>query len=80
MFLNPVDTVNGKDVLNSALYVMEYRSAPKWFYESQGTELPADVMKQLGWYTLGFKLVKKQRKQDGEEEAEEGKQPMQFAG
>ena len=49
--LNPVNTVNGKNVLNSASYVTAYRSALKWFYESQGTELPADVMKQLGWYT-----------------------------
>ena len=80
VFSNPVAPVNGKNVLNSASYVSSYRSALKWFYEKQGQELPAEVMKQLGRYTSGFKRVKNQRKQDGEEEAEEGKQPMQFAG
>ena len=59
-----------------------YRSALKWFHKKQGLELPAEVMKQLGCYTSGFMLVKNQHKQDGEEEAEEGRlrQPLQFAG
>ncbi len=42
--------------------------------------MPLEVMKQLGLYTSGFKRVKNQRRQDREEEAEEGKQPMQFSG
>jgi hypothetical protein len=80
VFSEPVPQVNDKHVLNSASYVGAYRSALKWLYESQDVEVPTEVMKQLGRYTSGFKRVKNQRRQDGEEEAEEGKQPMQFSG
>ncbi len=41
-------------------------------------EVLVEVMKQLGQYTSGFKRVKNQCRQDGEEEAEEGKQTMLF--
>ncbi len=43
-------------------------------------EVLLEVMRQLGQCTSGFKLVKNQCKQDGEEDAEEGKQLMQIAG
>ena len=80
VFSDPVDLVNNKHVLNSSSYVSSYRSALKWFFELHEVEVPPGVMKDLGRFTSGFKRVKNQRKQDGEEDAEEGKEPMQFSG
>jgi len=80
VFSEPVDFVNSKHVLNSASYVGSYRAALKWYYELNKVVVPSDILKALGRYTSGFKRVKNQRKQDGEEDADEGKQPMQFSG
>jgi hypothetical protein len=74
----PEDKVNGKYVLNSASYVEGYRSALKWHYESCGVAVPEEVLKDLSRFTSGFKRVKAKRKQDGEEDGDEGKAPMLF--
>ena len=74
----PEDKVNGKYVLNSASYVEGYRSALKWYYETSGVPVPEEVLKDLSHFTSGFKRVKAKRKQDREEDADEGKSPMLF--
>ena len=78
IFSDPVDKINDKFVLNSTEHVSGYRSALKWFYEEKNVDFPAHLNKQISRFTVGFKRVKNQRKQDGEEEADEGKAPMQF--
>jgi len=80
VFSDPVPEVNGKYVLNSASYVGTYRSALKWWYELLEIQVPTTIMEQIGRFTSGFRRVKNQRRQDGEEEGDEGKQPMQFSG
>ena len=57
-----------------------YRSALKWHWEEKKVDWPAEFNKEVARFTSGFKRVKNKRRQDGEEEADEGKQPMQFAG
>ena len=39
---------------------------------------PEEVLKDLSHFTSGFKRVKAKRKQDREEDADEGKSPMLF--
>ena len=78
IFSAPVDKVNDKPVLNSSSYIGGYRSALKWYYETSGVPVPEEVLKDLSHFTSGFKRVKAKRKQDGEEDADEGKSPMLF--
>ena len=68
IFSDPVDKINDKFVLNSTEHVSGYRSALKWFYEEKNVDFPAHLNKQISRFTVGFKRVKNQRKQDGEEE------------
>ena len=80
VFSEPVDKVNGKFVLNSASHVGGYRSAVKYIYEQQKVDFPAVLEKGLERFTGAYKRVKNKRKQDGDEDPDEGKMPMQFSG
>ena len=78
IFSDPVAQVNDKDVLNSTEHVSAYRSALKWFYEENHVDFPPILNKQISRFMVGYKRTKNKRKQDGDEEADEGKAPMQF--